>query len=307
MNAEQAEAVAQAQAQWKKEQPQRLAQSLALSGALVEAFEPVRELAQRYEVACGDRIVPALVEVLGIEMERARALALAEAQAAFAETEADREAGVGRMVELLSDAAALRLRVGAALVADNSQALSPHVPSCKDKTKHVVPEAETRHWISALVDDRHILGSQADAFEKVKAWAQDSFPPSPTDAEILTNSATPDLLRYLLGALRAYDGEPQNLPTAFGLRRKGKRGNPGAVKNHGVEIEEAARLARDDAIRAGKTPEEAMRLAVEASLQEFLAVRDADKPPDQKLAPPDKKREKELRRQIRELLEKAWG
>lgn len=161
-----------------------------------------------------------------------------------------------------------RLALGVALVMGNSQELATDA------------DVMTRSWLRSLTDDSHILGLKADTFEKVKVWAQDAFSESPTDAEILANSATPDLMRYLLAALRAYDGEqPQNLPTAFKLRRKGKFGKPSGVALYWVEIEEAARAAFDRTTTAGKTKEEAMQSAVEAGFQEYRRASGRDPDP----------------------------
>ncbi len=205
-----------------------------------------------------------------------------------------------RLGELYHSVYACRVEIGARLVAANSQLIASTVENRHGERES--PENEARGWLMAIREDRLGHVSPLDAFEKVRAWVKDAFPASPSDIEIIANSVTPDLIRYFLESLRAYDGKPQNLPTAFKLRRKRRVGRPVQVTEFGAEIIAAAGAASASAIKAGKTKTEADQEAIKAGVREFLTARDANNPATDKLAAPDNKREKELHEQVRKLL-----
>lgn len=271
---------------------------------LIEALSAVLKLTESYK-SHHEGSIPTLADgLIRFVIEELKCAQVISVNMALTHhPDAPRNLAVERLAELYHSVYAYRVKIGAGLVAANSQLITPTVENRHGEKES--PENEVRGWLMALREDRLVQVSPPDAFDKVRAWVQDAFPESPSDVEIIANSATPDLMRYFLESLRAYDGKPQNLPTAFKLRRKKKPGRPVNVTKFGAEITAAANAASASAIKAGKTKAEADQEAIKAGAREFLTVRDANEPVTDKLAAPDNKRKKELHEQVRELLSKS--
>lgn len=181
-----------------------------------------------------------------------------------------------------------KLALGVALVIGSSQELAADA--------HV----EVRGALKNLADGLHIFGKDASpetAFADLKRCAQEAFSESPTDAEILANSATPDLVRYLLSALRAYDGMPANLATAFKARnRVGKT----EVWRLRADIINAANEVCRKLKRSGADRETLRQAAEDAGYEKFVNEK-------RYKIRPDTMGEKEYRSEIRNLLSEYFG
>jgi hypothetical protein len=102
-------------------------------------------------------------------------------------------------------------------------------------------------------------------FSELCAAARDAFPEETlSDAEILANAATPDLVRYLLASLRRFSESkqtPSALSPAF-LASRPKRGKPGKLERLGPAMVSAAFEARRNTRGA---PSAGYKAAVEAA------------------------------------------
>lgn len=199
-----------------------------------------------------------------------------------------------------------RLALGVALVLGSSQLLA----SDKDVT--------VRSWLKYLQDrngpfpmdsDGRLLSALTpeQVFSKFRNAALSAFPGSPTDADILGNSATPDMVRYLLAALSETtidkdDGRVKNLAAAFRACRP-RAGSPAGVERYASKILEMGHRALKLAEEAGQTREEALEAAVAAGFEQFRVSSGYD--PDPK-DPKQKKRDEQYRDQIRDLLIREW-
>lgn len=206
--------------------------------------------------------------------------------------ERDQNADFDARMEDLRQRHADRLAAGVALVVGSSQLLA------KDE------DVEVRGALRSLVGGRHVFdvaSSPEKAFENLREWAGRAFSESPTDAEILASSATPDLVRYLLAALRAYDGMPANLATAFKAKGQAK----GTGRTTEVWRLRAAIIAAADEEhekqKQSRAPRGASRRAVEdAAFEKFVSVK-------RHKIRPDTRSEAAFRREIRSLLNEFYG
>ena len=185
-----------------------------------------------------------------------------------------------------------RLATGVALVMGSSQVLANDA------------DVEVRGALKSLVDGQHVFGvasSPEKAFANLRDWAGRAFSEHPTDADVLANSATPDLVRYLLSALRNYDGMPANLATAF--KAKGQAKGTGRTTEVwrlraaiiGAADEEHQKQKRSRAQRG------ALKQAVEdAAFEKFVSVK-------RHKIRPDTRGEETCRREIRSLLNEFFG
>ncbi|KZT17036.1 hypothetical protein A1D30_05980 [Acidovorax sp. GW101-3H11] len=181
-----------------------------------------------------------------------------------------------------------RLAHGVALVMGSSQELA------KDA------DIEVRGALKNLADGLHIFGKRASpktAFADLKRSAAKAFSESPTDAEILASSATPDLVRYLLAALSAYDGMPANLATA--LRAKNR---VGATEVWGLRrvIVDAADEAFQKLKHTGMTSESFKQAVEDVAYEKFVAAK-------RNKTRQEPKQEKKCRGEIRDLLNEYFG
>lgn len=199
-----------------------------------------------------------------------------------------------------------RLALGVALVLGSSQLLA----SDKDVT--------VRSWLKYLQDRNGPFPMGADGrllsaltpeqvFSEFRNAALSAFPDSPTDADILGNSATPDMVRYLLAALSETtinedDGRVKNLAAAFRACRPGA-GSPAGVERYASKILEMGHRALKRAEEAGQTREEALEAAVTAGYEQYRVSSGYD--PDPKDSK-QKKRNTQARNQIRDLFIKEW-
>lgn len=193
-----------------------------------------------------------------------------------------------------------RLALGAALVIGSSQALATDA------------DVMLRSWLKYLQDERGPIketdGVPGDmlkpleVFSALRHAALSAFPDSPTDTEILKNSATPDLVRYLLASLRRYDGKPSNLARAFKASEP-RAGSPRGVVRYAPKILRVSRSAYDGAINAGQGRDEALAVAVEAGFKQYRASSGYD--PDPK-GSKQKKKDRELKAQIKAFLFDEW-
>ncbi|MBT9512805.1 MAG: hypothetical protein IV104_10700 [Acidovorax sp.] len=199
------------------------------------------------------------------------------------------------MIERHSQALAL----GVALVVGSSQVLATDA------------DVEVRGALKNLGDGLHIfserptretpspqMASPETAFADLKRSAAKAFSESPTDAAILASSATPDLVRYLLAALRAYDGMPANLATA--LRAKNRVGATEVWDLRRV-IVDAADEAFQKLKHTGTTRRESFKQAVEdVAYEKFVAAK-------RNKTRQEPKQEKKCRGEIRDLLNEYFG
>lgn len=185
-----------------------------------------------------------------------------------------------------------RLVLGVALVIGSSQELATGA--------HV----EVRGALKSLVDGRHVFDgaeSPEKAFASVRDSAGKAFSESPTDAEILANSATPDLVRYLLSALRAYDGMPANLATAFKAKGQTKgTGSTTEVWRLRKVFLDAARETLASKKRAGVTGAALEQAVEDAAYEKFVAEK-------RHKIRPDTEGERKLRSEIRGYLNEYFG
>lgn len=202
---------------------------------------------------------------------------------------ADHEAIASEMLARAMERHSQALALGVALVMGSSQMLA------KDA------DIEVRGALKNLVDGLHIFDERASpktAFADLKRSAAKAFSESPTDAEILASSATPDLVRYLLNALRAYNGMPANLATA--LRAKNRVGAT-EVWNLRRVIIDAADEAFQKLKHTGTTRSESFKQAVEdVAYEKFIAAK-------RNKTRQEPKQEKKCRGEIRNLLNEYFG
>lgn len=185
-----------------------------------------------------------------------------------------------------------RLALGVSLVSESSQLLATKA------------DAEARGALKSLVDGLHVFeeaDSPEKAFANVRNWAKKAFSENPTDCEILTNSATPDLVRYLLSALRAYDGMPANLATAFKAKGQTKgTGSTTEVWRLRKEFMDAARDTFASKVRDGVTGAALQQAVEDVAYEKFVAEK-------RHKIRPDAKGERKLRSEIRGYLNDYFG
>lgn len=198
-----------------------------------------------------------------------------------------------------------RLALGVALVTSSSQVLA------KDA------DFEVRGAVKNLVDGHHAfndarppgstvpakISTPETAFAGLSNYAKAAFSESPTDAEILANSATPDLVRYLLWALRAYDGEPANLATAFGA--KSRKGTTELWRKRHIFIH-AADMEREKQLLLGAPYAAHMQAVVDAAYEKFVSEKKHQIQPEAK-GKKGSRGEDEIRREILDILSQRYG
>ncbi len=141
------------------------------------------------------------------------------------------------------------------------------------------------------------------AFASLSNSAKAAFSENPTDEEILANTATPDLVRYLLEALRVYDGKPANLATAFGARRRA--GASEVWRLRGSFIPVADREHRKQLQL--HTPYAArVRAVVDAAYEEFVREKRNKILPEAK-GKKGSRGEEDLRGEILDILSQRYG
>lgn len=215
-------------------------------------------------------------------------------------------ADLGTLVADMRQKHVEKLAAGVALVIDSSQVLASDA------------DVLTRSWLKHLRDrDGPFRGDEQGrllpaltpekVFAEFRMAALSAFPDSPTDADILRNSATPDLVRYLLAALsettiRDGDGKVKNLAAAFRVCRPGA-GSPVGVERYASKILEMGLRALKRAKEAGQTREEALAAAVAAGFEQLRVSSGWD--PDPKDSK-QKKRDELAHTQIRDLFVKEW-
>ncbi len=194
-----------------------------------------------------------------------------------------------------------RLATGVALVMGSSQVLASEA------------EVATRSWLKHLTDRDGPFRSDEGGrllpaltpekvFKEFRDAALSAFPDNPTDEDILRNSATPDMVRYLLAALSAYDGKVEKLATAFRARRP-KPGSPHGVERYAPKILQVGRDAYNRAIGAGQTRDGALAVATDAGFEQCRVSSGWDPDPED---PKQRKRDTQVRAQIRDLFIKEW-
>ncbi len=198
-----------------------------------------------------------------------------------------------------------RLAVGVALVIRSS------LEFAKDADWGV------RGAVKNLVDGHHALNearppgstipakisTPEDAFASLSNYAKAAFSESPTDAEILANSATPDLVRYLLRALRAYDGKPANLATAFGA--KSRKGTTELWRKRHIFIP-AADAERRKQLLLDAPYAAHMQAVVDAAYEKFVSEKKYQILPEAK-GKKGSRGEDELRSEILDILSQRYG
>lgn len=174
-----------------------------------------------------------------------------------------------------------------------------------------------RGAVKNLVDGHHALNearppgstipakisTPEDAFAGLSNYAKAAFSESPTDAEILANSATPDLVRYLLWALRAYDGKPANLATAFGSRSRAGTTEVWRLRNIFIPVADRAHKKQ---LLLGTPYAARVRAVVDAAYEEFVSEKKNKILPEAK-GKKGSRGEDELRREILDILSQRYG
>lgn len=114
-----------------------------------------------------------------------------------------------------------------------------------------------------------------DIFDKLCAAVVKAYPLESllNDGEILANSATPDLVRYLVSALKQFSesstAKSRDRVLAKALRAKRSAGAPGRIRLMREEMLNAAQAAIDEALKAGSSVEVADRNALAAAYSVF--------------------------------------
>lgn len=191
------------------------------------------------------------------------------------------------VIEQMKRKAAEQLALGAALVARNSQRLASDV------------DVETRALLKYLNEGNDPSDSPDQVFQRLAWSVAEAFPTIPSDDEIIKNSATPDLMRYLIAALKAYDGKTTNLATAF--KAKLPKGHPGDLVLLKEVLIEAGVSAVEKAMAKGATREAAMDAGEDSAYEVFIRQK-------RHKSMQEPKKERESRKAIRLLLDDyLWG
>jgi len=237
---------------------------------------------------------------------------LKEAQEAYNEYEAmteqeraDHDALAARLAAGAHKEHLRLLTLGVRLIVENSQ-------ECAEDA-----HMNLRGALMVLVDGKHAfndarppgstipgkISTPKTAFADLKRCAKEAFSENPTDEEILANSATPDLVRYLLWALRAYDDEPSNLATAFGA--KSRKGTTELWRKRHIFIP-AADMEHNKQLLLNAPYAARMQAVVDAAYAKFVSEKKYQILPEAK-GKKGSRGEGELRSEILDILSQRYG